>query len=142
MIMLHKERLRVAVSVVIAGLLLGFAPPAFADMGDISIGGVWVCRLSKGADGLALGGRMEQIERNIYAVVNNPKYRQRRQVPVQVRPMGQNAAIVADGVVLLVVTPDDVDGTGVKPLEAALQWAPRLAKGLSLALPDPNAQTF
>ncbi len=83
---------------VVWSLLLGAAPPARAEMGDISIGGVWVCRLTKGAGGLTLEQRMLQIERNIYAVVSNPKYREQRQVPVLVKPMGLNAAIIKQAV--------------------------------------------
>lgn len=128
-------RLLVAVS-----LVLGLAHPARAEIGDISIGGVWVCRLTKGAGGLTLEQRVEQIERNMYAVVNNPRYRGRRTVPVSVRVVGQGAAIMADDFVILVVTPEDVSGTRAKPVEAARQWAPRMAKGLAQALPDPAPQ--
>jgi len=134
-------RLGLLVSLVISSLVLGFARPARAEIGDVSVGGVWVCRFSKGANGQALEQRMEQIERNMYAVVNNPKYRGRRQVAVQVRPMGQSAALTVDGIVLFVVTPEDVEGTGAKPWEAAQQWAPKLSRGLSLAIPD-GSQAF
>ena len=130
------RRLGLLVSLVISSLLLGFAHPAHAELGDVSVGGVWVCRFSKGAHGLALEQRMVQIERNIYAVVNNPKYRGRRQVPVELRPMGQGAALTVDGIVIFVITPEDMEGTGAKPWEAAQQWAPKLSRGLSLAIPD------
>ncbi len=137
-----SRKLAFVVSMVVWSLLLVFAHPALAEMGDVSIGGVWVCRLARGTDGFALGRRMEQIERNIYAVLNNPRYRDQRQVPVRVKPMGQNAAITVDGAVILLVTPEDVEGTGAKPIEAAQQWAQRLARGLSQALPDPRFQVF
>ena len=116
-------------------LLLWLARPALADIGDVSIGGVWVCRLTKGAGGLTLEQRMQQIERNMYMVVDNPKYHQRRSVPVSIRPAGQGAAIIVENLVILVVTPDDVAGTGAKPIEAARQWAQLLAKGFNQALP-------
>ncbi|MGQ0571362.1 MAG: hypothetical protein ACT4P5_17805 [Armatimonadota bacterium] len=125
---------------VTVSLVLGLAHPALAEIGDISIGGVWVCRLTKGAGGLTLEQRVEQVERNMYAVVNNPRYRGRRTVPVSVRVVGQGAAIMVDDLVILVVTPEDVSGTGAKPIEAAQQWAQRMAKGLAQALPDPTQQ--
>jgi hypothetical protein len=127
---------------VILCVLLGFARPAFAEVGDISIGGVWVCRLTKGAAGLTLDQRMMQIERRIFSAINNPKYRDQRQMPVVVRPMGQNAAVTVDDVVIFVVTPEDVEGTGAKPMEAAVLWGQRLARGLNLAIPDGKFQVF
>jgi hypothetical protein len=120
------------------GLLLWLAGPALADIGDVSIGGVWVCRLTKGAGGLTLEQRMQQIERNMYAVVNNPKYHQQRSVPVSIRPAGQGTAIIVEDLVIFVVTPDDVAGTGAKPIGAARQWAQLLAKGFNQALPRLN----
>jgi hypothetical protein len=123
---------------VVLSLLLGLQLQAYADIGDVSIGGVWICRLAKGANGQALDQRMQQIERNIYTVVNDPRYRGRRSIAVQVRPMGASAALVVDGRVLFIVTPEDVEGTGATPMEAASQWAPKLSKGLTLAVPDGN----
>lgn len=134
--MRHFNRRAMWISIVVLGLLFGVQLQAHADLGDVSIGGVWVCRLSKGANGLGLDQRMQQIERNIYTIVNDPRYRGRRSVAVQVRPMGVNAALVVDGRVVFVVTPEDIEGTGATPMEAANQWAPKLSKGLSLALPD------
>ncbi len=124
--------LRLAVLVI--SLVFGLVQPALAELGDISIGGVWVCRLTKGAGRLTLEQRVQEIERNMYAVVNNPKYRAQGRVPVSVR----GSAIMVEDLVILTVSPEDVAGTGAKPAEAANQWAQRLAKGLNHAIPVPN----
>lgn len=123
--------------VLVGGLVLGLAAPALAQIGDVSIGGVWVCRLTRGIGQLSLDERMVEIERRIANVLHDPKYRGVG-VRVTVRPIGRNAEIIVGDVSIMTVTVDDVAGTNVPPVEAARQWAARLVKGMNQALPDAN----
>lgn len=126
---------------VIAGLVLGLTPPALAEMGDVSVGGVWVCRITRGAGGQTLQQRMVDVERRITEVLSTPRFR-RTGVAVSVRPMGQGAAILVTDYVVLTVVPEDAAGTGVTTLELARQWARRLVTGLNRALPDASFVAF
>lgn len=118
-----------------------FAPrPALADLGDISVGGVWVCRITEPALGLSVEQRVAQINKQITEALSTPKFR--RGATLAVRADGPNARIVMEHLTILTVTPADAKGTTVKPLELARQWAQRLANGLSKALPDAEFHTF
>ncbi len=124
--------------VIVAASLVAFhivlPGPAAADIGDISVGGVWVCRLTQGAPGLTLEQRVRQINQRVTDVLSLPELR-RRQIPVEVRAIGDTAAIVAADITIMTVTPADAAGTGVPVYEVANQWSARLAQGLRRALP-------
>jgi hypothetical protein len=137
MINLLRRCTAIACVVAVVGLVFGLAGPALAQMGDVSIGGVWVCRLTRGIGQMSLDDRMVEIERRIANVLHNPKYRGVG-VGVSVRPTGPNAEIVVGDTSIMVVTVEDVAGTNVRPVEAARQWAARLVKGMNQALPDGN----
>lgn len=119
---------------VVAGLLAAVVATAHAAVGDISVGGVWVCRLTTGIRGLGLEQRVAEVERRITQVLSTPEYRGRG-VGVLVRPAGADAEIVVGQMVVMVVTPADAAGTGVSTRELARQWARRLVTGLNRALP-------
>src|SRR5688572_9528869 len=93
MITLIRRWLAAGCMVAVGGLVLGLAAPALAQMGDVSVGGVWVCRLSRGIGQLSLEDRMVEIERRIANVLHDPKHRGVG-VRVSVRPVGRNAEIV------------------------------------------------
>ena len=121
---------RRTVTIVIAALLVGFQgllpAPAVAEIGDISVGGVWVCRLTHGAAGLTAEQRVAQINQRITDVLSLPELT-RRQIAVEVRPVGDGAAIIAADITIMTTTPPDAAGTGVPVQEIANQWATRLA---------------
>ncbi len=123
--------------IVVGGLVLGLIPPARAELGDVSVGGVWVCRITNGASGQTLQQRMAEIERRITEVLSIPKFR-RTGVGVSVLPKGQGAAILVNDYVVLTVVPEDAMGTGVSTVELARQWGRRLVTGMNRALPDAN----
>ncbi len=114
--------------------------PAFADIGDISVGGVWVCRITEPALGLSVEERVVQINKQITEALSTPKFR--RGATIAVRADGPNVRIVMEHLTIVTVTPADAKGTTVKPMELARQWAARLATGLSKALPDAEFHTF
>ncbi|MDQ7858852.1 MAG: META domain-containing protein [Armatimonadota bacterium] len=127
---------RLAVLVALAGLVAAHtaAPaPAAAQSANISVGGVWICRLTQGASGLTLEQRVRQIDQRIADVLSLPL--RRSQILVEVRPVSGTVAIVAAGITVITVTPADAAGTGVPIHEVANQWAARLAEGLRRALP-------
>lgn len=135
------NRLRTVLAIFVAiGLQAGLTHLARAEAGDIIIGGVWVCRLTRGAVGLTLAQRVARVDQRIADVLSIPE-QQRPQITVEVRPAGTTVVIVAAAITILVVTPEDASGTGVSPSELANQWASRLAEGLRRALPGRDVIT-
>ncbi|MGH2373828.1 MAG: hypothetical protein ACRDIC_10220 [bacterium] len=124
------------VLLVIGSAVLGVTRPAFADLGDIAVGGVWTFRLTRGIGAMSLAERVADVERRITNVLSNPRYRERG-VTLTVRPVGPSAAILVEEAVILTVTPEDVADTGVKvtTMELARQWAQRLAGGINKGFP-------
>ncbi|MGQ0549074.1 MAG: YbaY family lipoprotein [Armatimonadota bacterium] len=127
----------VAVLLVLQAILPG---PAAAEIGDISVGGVWICRLTTGASGMTLEQRVTQINQRITDVLSLPELG-RRQILVEVRPVGAAAAIVVAEITIMTVISEDTTGTGVAAHEVANQWAARLAQGLRRALPGREVIT-
>jgi hypothetical protein len=114
--------------------------PAFADAGDVSVGGVWVCRITEPALGLSVEERVVQMNKQITEALSTPKFR--RGATITVRADGPNVRIIMEHLTIVTVTPADARGTTVKPMELARQWAQHLATGLSKALPDAEFHTF
>lgn len=127
--------------IVVASLVLGIAYPVLADIGDISVGGVWVRRITRGAGGLSLEQRVAKVERQITEVLSLPGI-DRRSIPILVRPLGGSATIAVAGITVMTVTPEDAAGTRVTTTELARQWARRLAAGLQRALPSATFHGF
>jgi hypothetical protein len=131
--------------VIRAGLLavaivFGGVQPSLAGVGDISVGGVWVCRITQDAFGLTAQQRAVQITRQITEVLSAPKLRQG--AVVSVRAKGPDVVIMVGEQIVVTVAPEDARGTSVSTIELARQWAQRLALGLSKALPDTQFHTF
>jgi heat shock protein HslJ len=115
--------------------------PSRADTGDISVGGIWVFRLTQGAGGLTLEQRVRLVEQRITDVLSQTELR-RGDLRVEVRPSGATADIVAAGIRILTLTPADAAGTGVPVVGVANQWAARLVEGLRRALPGREVIGF
>lgn len=120
--------------------VLGPAWPALADPRDISVGGVWITRLTHDAAGYTSFQRAVEVWRRITEVLSTPKFRQGTTVSVQ--PMGKAAFVTVGDMLVFTVTPEDAEGTSVTPLTLARQWAQRLAEGLGNALPDAKFHVF
>jgi hypothetical protein len=138
---MRSSRVLVIAAALVAGvLILGMPQPARADIGDISVGGVWVCRITQPASGYSAEQRAVHVNKRITEILSIPELR--RGAIVAVRPFGAAATIVVGNRLVFTVTPEDAVGTSVPPVELARQWAQRLAAGLSKALPDANFHTF
>jgi hypothetical protein len=125
----------------LAGILvLGLTLPALADARDISVGGVWVCRITHDSAGYSSYQRAVQVNQRITQVLSTPRFRQG--AVVAVKQVGDTATVTVGDVLVFTVTPDDTAGTSVTPVTLARQWAQRLAQGLSQALPTSNFHTF
>ena len=141
------RRLPVVMSIaaLAAGAVLGLSLPVLADERDISVGGVWVCRITQDVSGYTSYQRAAEVRKRITEVLSNPKFRQGG-VAVEVRPAGDDALITVGGTLVFTVTREDMMGEPaaprLTPLEVARQWAARLADGLSKALPDADLHTF
>ena len=123
------------------GLGIGLAHPALADPSDISVGGVWVAKITRDAAGFSADQRIVEVQRRITNILSNPVYRHAG-ATVSVRLVGQAAGIFVADQLAITVMPEDAAGTGVTPAELARQWAQRFAQGLSKALPDANIHVF
>ena len=138
---MHTARGLVISIIAVASLVLGVAYPALADIGDISVGGVWVCRITRGAGGLSPEQRAVQINRRITEVLSIPGT-DRRSISISVRPLGRSATIVVADITVITVTPEDAAGAHVTTMELARQWARRLVAGLQRALPGTTFHGF
>ncbi|HLW48153.1 MAG TPA: hypothetical protein VKW09_10355 [bacterium] len=131
--MLHRRAL------LFAGLLLGTAVaavaarPAFADQGDISVGGVWITRITHSWAGVSAADRATEVTRRITEVLSTPEFRQG--AVVSVRPEGADALVMVGNMLVFTVTAADATGTSNKPLQVAKYWASLLGQGLTRALP-------
>ncbi len=121
-------------------LLFGPALPALADARDISVGGVFITRLTQDASGYTSYQRAVQVNARITEILSTPKFR--RGASVAVRQDGLSAVITVGELLVFTVTPQDAAGTSVTTLQLARQWAQLLAQGLSKALPDSNFHVF
>jgi hypothetical protein len=129
-----------AAAVIAFAIVVATPTPSRADVGDISVGGVWVCRITQPALGLTVEERAVQVNKQITEALSTPKFR--RGATIGVRADGPAAKIMIDTLVIVTVTPEDIKGTTVTTMELARQWAKRLATGLSRALPDAEFHTF
>ena len=115
--------------------MLAAALPALADPRDISVGGVFICRITHDAAGYTSYARATQVNRRITEVLSNPQFRQGGNVVV--RAMGAAATISVGDFLVFTVEPEDANGT-MSTIDLAKYWARLLAQGLSKALPGPG----
>jgi hypothetical protein len=139
---MRADRLAAAAEALIASavIVIATSQPLLADVGDISVGGVWVCRITQPALGLTAEQRAVQMTKQITEVLSTPEFR--RAAVISIRPKDSSAMISVGDLLIVTVTPEDAKGTSVTPMELARQWAQRLAVGLSKALPDAELHTF
>jgi len=121
-------------------LVLGLALPALADARDISVGGVFITRITEDAAGYTSYERAVQVNGRITEILSTPTFR--RGASVAVRQGGSSALITVGDLLVFTVTPQDAAGTSVTTLQLARQWAQLLAQGLSKALPDSSFHVF
>jgi len=108
---------------------------ALADPRDISVGGVWITRITQANAGYSAEERAVEITRRITQVLSMPELRQG--VLITVLRSGSNALVNVGDVLVFTVTPADAAGSGTT-LAVAKQWAALLGKGLSNALPGSS----
>ncbi len=116
------------------GVLFGLALPALADQRDISIGGVWICRLTRDAFGFTSYQRAVEVNKRIRQALSIPEFR--KGTVVAVRQVGNDALVTVGNILVFTVTPQDAMDSGVTPVILARVWAQKLADGLSHALPQ------
>ncbi|HEV2282803.1 MAG TPA: hypothetical protein VGX75_10515 [bacterium] len=115
-----------------AAVVAGIAGPAFADPRDISVGGVWITRITHDWAGVSAADRATEVTRRITQVLSTPQLRQG--AVVAVRKDGADAVITVGNILVFTVTPADAQGAG-SPMHVAKQWAALLGQGLTKALP-------
>jgi hypothetical protein len=124
-----------AVLLAATSLVGAIARPAFADPRDVSVGGVWITRITQANGGYSPEQRAVEITRRITRVLGMPEFRQGAVVTVQ--QSGADALVQVGSVLIFTVTPADAAGSGTT-MAVATQWATLLARGLSRALPGSN----
>lgn len=110
----------------------GAASPAFADPRDISVGGVWITRITHSWAGISDVDRATEVTRRITQVLSTPEFRQG--AVVSVRTEGADALITVGNMLVFTVTTGDA-GTSGTPVQVAKYWATLLGQGLTRALP-------
>jgi hypothetical protein len=132
----HRRAFVIAVLLAGAALAAGVVRPAFADPRDISVGGVWITRITHDSAGRSAADRAVEVTRRITQVLSTPKLRQG--AVIAVRPFGSDATVTVGNILVFTVTPDDAQGTSSTPMQIAKQWAALLGEGLTRALPGAN----
>lgn len=117
----------------------GAVRPAFADARDISVGGVWITRITHDWAGYTAEQRATEVTKRITRILGTPELRQG--AVVTVKPDGPNALVTVGDILVFTVTPADAAGSGTTTY-VAKQWAALLAQGLSKALPGSNFHGF
>ena len=125
---------------IVSGFALALARPAAADIGDIAVGGVWICRITHAASGYTPDQRAVEVNKRITEVLSSPQFRMG--AVVSVHPAGGSTLVLVGDKLVFTVAPEDVMGTPNTTVQLARDWAKRLAEGLSKALPDANFHTF
>lgn len=127
------QRTSIIVALLIGAVAIaGAAKPAFADPRDISVGGVWITRITHDWAGVSAVDRATEVTRRITQVLSVPQFRQG--AVVAVRQDGTNALITVGNILVFMVTPADAAGTGT-PMHLAKYLATLLGEGLTRALP-------
>lgn len=130
--MLVRRTIVLAAALIGAVVTAGVATPAFADPRDISVGGVWITRITHDWQGVSAADRATEITRRITQVLSDPKFRQG--AVVAVKKDGAAAIITVGNLLVFTVTPADAEGSGT-PVDVAKHWATLLGQGLTKALP-------
>jgi hypothetical protein len=130
----------VAMGLLIAAVVaVGTVGPAFADPRDISVGGVWITKITHDSAGYTAEQRATEVTRRITRILGMPELRQG--AVVSVKQNGADALVTVGNVLVFTVTPADATGSGTT-MYVAKQWAALLAQGLTKALPGSNFHGF
>jgi hypothetical protein len=129
----HRRRYVFVGLLLAAALAAGAAHPAFADPRDVSVGGVWITRITHSWAGISAVDRATEVTRRITQVLSTPEFRQG--AVVTVRSDGADALVVVGDILVFTVTPGDAAGTSSTPMQIARYWASLLGQGLTRALP-------
>jgi hypothetical protein len=126
----------IAALVAVIAVAAAAVSPAFADPRDVSVGGVWITRITHDSAGMSAADRATEVTRRITQVLSTPKLRQG--AVVAVRAFGSDAIVTVGNILVFTVTPDDAVGTSSTPMQIAKQWAALLGEGLTRALPGAS----
>jgi hypothetical protein len=130
---MHRHIFAVATLLLAAAITAGAVGPAFADPRDVSVGGVWITRITHGWAGVTAADRATEVTRRITEVLSTPDFRQG--AVVNVRSDGSDALVMVGNVLVFTVTPADAADSSNTPMQVARSWASLLAQGLTRALP-------
>jgi hypothetical protein len=137
--MYARGAFRAIILLIGAAVVAGAASPAFADPRDISVGGVYITRITQPSSGYTAEQRATEITRRITQILSTPELREG--AVVSISQSGADAEVTVGKILVFTVTPADAKGSGTT-LYVAKQWARLLAEGLTKALPGSNFHGF
>jgi hypothetical protein len=126
---------RISMLILTAVLILGLALPALADARDISVGGIWICRITNDLAGFTSYDRAVQINKRITEILSAPQFRQG--ATITVKADGNDSDVYVGDRLVFTVAPVDTEGN-VTTDTLARQWAHLLAQGLNKAIPSSS----
>ena len=83
----HGRAFIIAVLIVAMAVAAAAVRPAFADPRDVSVGGVWITRITHDSAGVSAADRATEVTRRITQVLSTPKLRQGTVVAVRAMPV-------------------------------------------------------
>jgi hypothetical protein len=115
-------------------VLIGMAVPISAapDPLSISVGGVWICKITQSVAGFTPQQRVTEANKRITEAVS--RIRPTDRVTVRVQLLGSTAKVTINDMLIFTLVPADVPTPGVALADYALQVSVRLQKGILIAL--------
>jgi len=115
-------------------VLIGIVVPVSAapDPLSISVGGIWICKITQSVAGFTPQQRVTEANKRITEVVS--RIRPADRVTVKVQLYGSTATVTVNDMLVFTLVPADVPTPGVALADYALQVSVRLQKGILTAL--------
>jgi hypothetical protein len=115
-------------------VVMGVGIPSLAapDPLSVSVGGVWVCKITQAVAGFTPEQRVTEANKRITDVVS--RIRPADRVIVKVVLFGSATKVTVNDMLVFTLVPADVPTPGVALAEYALQVSGRLHKGIRSAL--------
>ena len=128
------SRMRLPIVSLLLAVVIGIAVPTLAapDPLSVSVGGVWVCKITQPVAGFTPEQRVTEANKRITEVVS--RIRPGDRVTVKVVLFGSATKVTVNEMLVFTLVPADVPTPGVALTDYALQVSVRLQKGILSAL--------
>ena len=128
------SRMRLSIVSLLLAVVIGIAVPTLAasDPLSVSVGGVWVCKITQPVAGFTPEQRVTEANKRITEVIS--RVRPADRITVKVVLFGSATKITINEMLVFTLVPADVPTPGVALTDYALQVSVRLQKGNLTAL--------